>query len=613
MVHRQSASLVFVVSAVLLSACGGGGSASGNLPDGQGLSGVVVDGYIQGATVCLDLNNNGVCDPGERTAVTTVGGFYSLNTDGLDEYALASAMLIVDIPATARDADDNGLTLAQAGKGATRLMAPVNLTTKSENVISPLTTLVAERMRSDGATHVMATEWIRSRLGLGPNDQINADFMAQGNDSSRERLSRAASRLFKVIGEELRRCAQRMNLDLTAIADADNATKYAHCAFMASYTVDTALTETDLSVLLNRDFDDSDEIDRLLQSVRLRIGQLLNPDRVRADVPTNTMLAADFPIGLNAFRDMGMTMACAADANCNSPVVYGIYLVASMRFNEGMLDTEDYYAVNQAEFVPNNFMPRSYWELKDSQWQPLDTELTIRLHGDGDFRITGGEYGSSGVAMSASGFDLQGVALNAAGLNRFSGEQKFPAGANGYLLGFRSNSKRYVLSGTPVTAQNQTPLSGNLPDAYPSSVPPTWTNALDTYAGMSMTFGPLVGDTGSVSFRDANVPDVVVPETGSYQFVTVDGQSILMITEVPASVLTALELLNPSASADYEAGVRTIFAVAPDGYLREGVYTPESTLRSPHLHLNRTALNAILQARGLCQVDANYGNINCPN
>jgi len=45
----------------------------------QIVSGRVADGYIRGATVCVDLNENDSCDTDEPSAITGPGGTYDLN------------------------------------------------------------------------------------------------------------------------------------------------------------------------------------------------------------------------------------------------------------------------------------------------------------------------------------------------------------------------------------------------------------------------------------------------------------------------------------------------------------------------------------------------------
>jgi subtilisin-like proprotein convertase family protein len=58
-----------VIATMLLTGCGGS-SSSDTTSSSITLSGVAVDGYIRGATVCLDENINGICDAKERIVLT---------------------------------------------------------------------------------------------------------------------------------------------------------------------------------------------------------------------------------------------------------------------------------------------------------------------------------------------------------------------------------------------------------------------------------------------------------------------------------------------------------------------------------------------------------------
>ena len=67
---RFSLSALSLLTAMLIAACGGGGTTSSPTT----LAGKVIDGYITGATVCLDVNSNNTCDAGEPTARRGVPG-----------------------------------------------------------------------------------------------------------------------------------------------------------------------------------------------------------------------------------------------------------------------------------------------------------------------------------------------------------------------------------------------------------------------------------------------------------------------------------------------------------------------------------------------------------
>ena len=106
----------------LISACGGGGGGGGGssaVSSATTIAGTVIDGYIEGAIVCLDLSSNAACDANEPTTTTGSDGKYSINYAG----TTAGLHVLSLIPSTAKDADDKGLTIAQAGKTAFTLMA----------------------------------------------------------------------------------------------------------------------------------------------------------------------------------------------------------------------------------------------------------------------------------------------------------------------------------------------------------------------------------------------------------------------------------------------------------------------------------------------------------
>lgn len=179
----QKTWMVLAVAAAL-SACGGGagGVSSGSSSSSAGsspatattLSGKVVDGYLQGAEVCLDTNADKVCDTAK--AITDANGSYSL-THTLTAEQLASAHVLVVVPETAKDADDGGKTLKEAGKAAFELLAPA----AKPQVVSPLTTLVSERMISNRQSVTDAESSVAGTLKLDKGTVllgVNADFVA---------------------------------------------------------------------------------------------------------------------------------------------------------------------------------------------------------------------------------------------------------------------------------------------------------------------------------------------------------------------------------------------------------------------------------------------------
>src|SRR5450830_481266 len=189
MKFRIKVASLSVVAAAVLAACGGGGG--GGTASTTSFPGTVIDGYIEGATVCLDLNADQACDTtNDRVTTSKVGGTYSLDTTGLTMAQIKAAHLLTFVPLTAKDADDNGKTLAEAGKAAFNLMAPASAfmsadgTTLSSAVISPLTTLVSHDMISGNGKALADSEAsVRTRMGLAAGTDLRQDFVAK-NDTA---------------------------------------------------------------------------------------------------------------------------------------------------------------------------------------------------------------------------------------------------------------------------------------------------------------------------------------------------------------------------------------------------------------------------------------------
>jgi len=139
------------------------------------MTGVVVDGYLQGATAFLDLNKNGVLDAGEPWALTDANGNYALSVTPAQ---LASgASVVVDVPKTAID-KDTGLAV---GKSFV-MSAPAD----SHAVISPMTTMIKEQMDLNaGLTVKDAEDKLKSLIGLsGSSVNLLGDYVASSKNSA---------------------------------------------------------------------------------------------------------------------------------------------------------------------------------------------------------------------------------------------------------------------------------------------------------------------------------------------------------------------------------------------------------------------------------------------
>lgn len=189
---RHRLHLSCAASVIALAACGGGSSGSGDgaspaIVSSQ-ISGAVIDGYIEGAKVCLDLNGNAGCDSGEPTATTTASGSYTLNTAGISTSGLN---VIAEIPASAKDSDDGGQTLAAVGKSAYTMATPA----EKPNTVTPLTTLLVGKMKTEGLTLSQASAKLLTQLGLPEGTDLHEDHLAKGNIAVNDAARQLAAQL----------------------------------------------------------------------------------------------------------------------------------------------------------------------------------------------------------------------------------------------------------------------------------------------------------------------------------------------------------------------------------------------------------------------------------
>ena len=166
-----------VAASISLTACGGGGdsTSAGTGDTTTTLSGIVADGYLVNATVCLDLNLSKTCDSGEPTATSTSGGSYSLDATQaqIDTYPVVAEI----IAGTTVDEDNpsapvtKAYTLsAPAGKGA---------------FVSPLSTMVQAQIETSGKTAEQIENEILVSIGQDPTVvSLFNDYVAQKTNTN---------------------------------------------------------------------------------------------------------------------------------------------------------------------------------------------------------------------------------------------------------------------------------------------------------------------------------------------------------------------------------------------------------------------------------------------
>ncbi|ARV20623.1 hypothetical protein AEP_03705 [Curvibacter sp. AEP1-3] len=136
--------------ACLVTGCGGGSSGGG-----EQISGKVIDGYISGADVYWDCNNNHQLDSGELSVKTTIGGLFNIAPAPNSNCALAAYVGIGAI-----DSDNPNQAIISP---YTLLAAP-----GKPEIITPLTSMVYGLLKSSPEMTVDdADKKIVAELGLG--------------------------------------------------------------------------------------------------------------------------------------------------------------------------------------------------------------------------------------------------------------------------------------------------------------------------------------------------------------------------------------------------------------------------------------------------------------
>ena len=157
--------------------------------------GTVFDGVINGATVCMDINTNSVCDAGEPMAITDVFGSFSMNANGLTGRFIMSG------------GTDMGTGLPFTGT----MTAPAGST-----AVSPLTSAIQSLIET-GATPAEAEMSIKKALNIKSDVALtsyNPFTAATAGDENAKEILAAQSQL-QILVEAVS----------TTVAGADSATE----------------------------------------------------------------------------------------------------------------------------------------------------------------------------------------------------------------------------------------------------------------------------------------------------------------------------------------------------------------------------------------------------
>lgn len=171
---------IATLGVISLCGCGGGSdSSSATATSSTSLAGNVADGYLVGAKVCLDENNNSKCDTTEPMAITAQHGAYTIT--GISASDITTYPLLVEVNQTTIDEDTN-------------LAVPQNYVLQSppgNTFISPISSMVLKYMQDNKVGKSTAQTTIATQLGISDSSLITGNYL-DSNSSEAQAVHKKA-------------------------------------------------------------------------------------------------------------------------------------------------------------------------------------------------------------------------------------------------------------------------------------------------------------------------------------------------------------------------------------------------------------------------------------
>ncbi len=561
-------------SAAILTACGGGSGTSPSAP--TTFSGIVLDGYIEGATVCLDLNANQACDANEPTATSKAGGTYTLDVSGVDADKLKAAHLLTVVPEAAKDADDGGKTLKEAGKKAFNLLAPAAAFVNSDGslksaVISPLTTLVSHEMITGSNTLETSENYVRTRLNLAEKTDLRQDFVSKKD----AQLISKAQMLAVAMGE------------VKAQAKALESNPSEREAFLAALTY----LQTQAGALQTA-YDAAKNGPNLSGKTLVQlVTEGLKNDSTTTALASLVAEAQKLTISspaasVVAVLEQGFYTAEAVFEDCSQASdYYCVHRYSKVQGSDGKINlSRDYELVNGGWTLENETSSNS-WVLVDKKGWVQQNKCpagTVTYVADSTGGATINDCNGLTEKVTARMVDASGKTLKALWLYPPEGKEKvtMPSGSVLYWIDLARTQDEYqIYTGSKVMKpQNYTSAFSSLDD-YIATYSTTKSNK-DNWDGLNFTFdenGTPSGGKVSLWSKFGNT------KIGSadYERRKISGQEVLII-----------KATLPDAERN---GEWVMFGVK-DGFVYNGNFRSASAKNFSFPFFNKTMINAILKA-----------------
>lgn len=574
MIDRCTLRKVFCMVAALgtfaVAGCGGGGGVSGGATTAGGgattVSGVVADGYLEKATVFLDLNDDKQFTAGEPSAVTKADGTYTLENVTAADLKTHAIVVIAEKTVTINHEGNTSTPVADKYILSTPPDAPKN--PEGKVVITPLTTLIHNQIETNPVLKVSEAEAVvKSNLGVATGTSLFEDFVQKkGASADYDKVSKVAQVVATAIGNNMtaiKTAAPTANLnDVIKVIVAEVVSQLTTIA----NTVDTTATANFNAATIAT--------------------TTVNVDTTNSATLQQNLTQASAPAAVSSFQtalgtDGFFWIDRRDDYMQTTYYEYGVVKLGAQGAS-GYALTEDYFiytALNPTWTVgarnDNSYvLTKSGWTLANDN----ASAGTLVFNADGTATWTITASGESQV-ITVSKIDVAGKLIGpfiTKDNSLFKADAAFPAGSEAYKMTFLPKNDRYSIWG------------GN--DTNTSLM------AIKTVADIPSTFavgtgmGLYIGNNFSVQFDTSGKAQFYFNQQplaigGAWKIVEpVAGYQVLVL-DVPFAYKAQYMFDNPS---------RGVIFAAVNGAVRQGNMEYANVPRMDGgLNFNKTAFDAI--------------------
>ena len=455
---------------VIILALGGCGSSDGESSDGDSnenrsdtieLSGLVMDGYLHKAKVCLDLNLNSECDTDEPSTTTSSDGKYTLTINKDDEFNYP--IIAKAIAGTTIDADNPTSAITKS--------YTLTSTVDKPEVISPLTTLIKGQVdKNSELSSLEAAILVSDKLDItSDSSKLFEDYVqSENNDATSKKLhevSKVITNLIVDIEEKI-----TSDLGISSISQSQrlglnyliNDIVVSNIDIIAQeINDDKTINElsSEINIIVNSNITTQDDLDTAIETIKNKTIAELFSGKTLYTYDNSTVVEVIFSDDFNTLQ--WSEIINGTDSGTDSISIINDYKIETVTYNDGDTSTltvngsyDDYIVVllknddgeNTTRFYYNQDKGMEYYGLtpksvttktilSDADWnsiEPIYTDAT------GDTDLSGLDITEIKMSQDDENFYIN---IKRAGLNFPTSDYNF----FDYFLYFQSGEKVFAV------------------------------------------------------------------------------------------------------------------------------------------------------------------------